>query len=73
MTSKKITKSHRQIGDQTTKGGLLGIACYAMWKAHFDPVLISMLMPVMSSVLAYLSTKIGDKDLACLFIPDDKE
>ena len=73
MTSKKITKSHRQIGDQTTKGGLLGIACYAMWKAHFDPVLISMLMPVMSSVLAYLSTKIGDKDLACLFIPDDKK
>ena len=73
MTSKKINKANRQIGDQTTKGGLLGIACYAMWKAHFDPVLISMLMPVMSSVLAYLSTKIGDKDLACLFIPDEKK
>ncbi len=73
MTSKKINKANRQIGDQTTKGGLLGIACYAMWKAHFDPVLISMLMPVMSSGLAYLSTKIGDKDLACLFIPDEKK
>ena len=73
MTAKKSNKANRQIGDQTTKGGLLGIACYAMWKAHFDPVLISMLMPVMSSVLAYLSTKIGDKDLACLFIPNDKE
>ena len=73
MTSKKINKANRQIGDQTTKGGLLGIACYGMWKAHFDPVLISMLMPVMSSVLAYLSTKIGDKDLACLFIPNEKE
>jgi hypothetical protein len=73
MTSKKINKANRQIGDQTTKGGLLGIACYGMWKAHFDPVLISMLMPVMSSVLAYLSTKIGDKDLACLFIPNEKK
>ena len=73
MTSKKINKANRQIGDQTTKGGLLGIACYTLWKSNVDPVLISMLMPVMSSVLAYLSTKIGDKDLACLFIPDDKE
>jgi hypothetical protein len=37
MTSKKINKANRQIGDQTTKGGLLGIACYAMWKAHCRP------------------------------------
>jgi hypothetical protein len=25
MTSKKINKANRQIGDQTTKGGLLGM------------------------------------------------
>ena len=73
MSSNKINKAKRQIGDQTTKGGLLGIACYFLWKNNADPVLISLLMPVMSSVLAWVSTKIGDPDLACLFIPDDKD
>ena len=73
MTSKKINKSHRQIGDQTTKGGLIGIMIYALSRNNVDPVLIGLLVPVASSVLAWISTKIGDKDLACLFIPDDKK
>jgi hypothetical protein len=72
MTSKKINKAHRQIGDQTTKGGLLGIMIYTLSKNNVDPVLIAMITPVAASLLAWVSTKIGDPDLACLFLPDEK-
>ena len=73
MNSKKITRSHRQIGDQTTKGGLLGIMIYTMSRNNVDPVLIGLIVPVAASLLAWVSTKIGDPDLACMFIPDDKK
>ena len=73
MNSKKITRSHRQIGDQTTKGGLLGIMIYAMSRNNVDPVLIGLIVPVAASLLAWVSTKIGNPDLACMFIPDDKK
>ena len=72
MNSKKIKRAHRQIGDQTTKGGLLGIMIYAMSRNNVDPVLIGLIVPVAASFLAWVSTKIGDPDLACLFIPNDK-
>ena len=71
--NRKINKSHRQIGDQTTKGGLLGIFIYVLSRNNVDPVLIGLLVPVAASVLAWISTKIGDPDLACMFIPDDKK
>ncbi len=73
MTDKKINKANRQIGDQTTKGGLLGIMIYTLSKNNVDPVLIAMITPIAASVLAWISTKIGDPDLACLFIPSDKK
>jgi hypothetical protein len=53
MSKKPINNSHRQIGDQTTKGGLLGIFVYALSKNNVDPVLIGLLVPVVASVLAY--------------------
>ena len=68
--SKQINKQHRQIGDQTTKGGVIGIIIYALSRNNVDPVLIGLLVPVVASVLAWISTKIGDPDLACIFIPD---
>ena len=71
--TKKITRSHRQIGDQTTKGGLLGIMIYTMSRNNVDPVLIGLIVPVAASLLAWVSTKIGDPDLACMFIPNDKK
>lgn len=73
MTSKKINKAHRQISDQTTKGGLLGVMIYTLSRNNVDPVLIGLIVPIAASVLAWISTKIGDPDLACLFIPDDKK
>ena len=71
MSKKPINHSHRQIGDQSTKGGLLGIFVYALSKNDVDPVLIALLVPMAASILAYLSTLVGNKDLACLFIPKD--
>jgi len=73
LESKKINNSHRQIGDQTTKGGLLGIMIYTLSRNNVDPVLIGLIVPVAASVLAWISTKIGDPDLACMFIADDKK
>lgn len=70
---KQINKQHRQIGDQTTKGGVLGIMIYTLSRNNVDPVLIGLIVPVAASVLAWISTKIGDPDLACMFIPDDKK
>ena len=72
MSKKPINKSNRQIGDQSTKGGLLGIFVYALSRNDVDPVLIALLVPMAASILAYLSTLIGNKDLACMFIPKDK-
>ena len=72
MSKNPINKSNRQIGDQTTKGGVLGIFIYALSKNNVDPVLIGLLVPIAASVLAYLSTLIGNKELACMFIPRDK-
>jgi len=73
MTDKKINKKNRQIGDQTTKGGLIGLFIYFATTNNVDPTLIALLVPIISSVLAWISTKIGDPDLACLFIPKDKK
>ena len=72
MNKKPINKSNRQIGDQSTKGGLLGIFVYVMSRNNVDPVLVGLLVPIIASALAYLSTLIGNKDLACMFIPKDK-
>ena len=71
--NKKINRSHRQIGDQTTKGGLLGIFIYVLSRNNVDPVLIGLFVPVVASVLAWISTKIGDPNLACMFIPVNKK
>jgi len=62
--------STKQIADQTLKGGIQGVICYFLWKSKFDRELIFMLMPISATVLAWISTKIGDPDLACLFIQD---
>jgi hypothetical protein len=62
--------STKQIADQTLKGGIQGVICYLLWKSKLDRELIFMLMPISATVLAWISTKIGDPDLACLFIQD---
>ena len=63
-----MSKARRQIGDQSTKGAALGLCVYGMVKQDFDPMLIALLVPIISTVFAWISTKIGDPELACLFI-----
>jgi hypothetical protein len=46
---------------------------YTMSRNNVDPVLIGLIVPVAASFLAWVSTKIGDPDLACIFIPNDKK
>ena len=65
--------SNKQIADQTFKGGLQGVICFFLWKSKLDRELIFMLMPITSTVMAWLSTKIGDPNLACLFITDEQK
>jgi len=63
-----MSKARRQIGDQSTKGALLGLCVYGMVKQDFDPMLIALLVPIISAIFAWISTKIGAPELACLFI-----
>ena len=65
--------SNKQIADQTFKGGIQGVICYFLWKSKLDRELIFMLMPISSTIMAWLSTKIGDPNLACLFITDEQK
>lgn len=65
--------SNKQIADQTFKGGIQGVICYFLWKSKLDRELIFMLMPISSTIMAWLSTKIGDPDLACLFVTDEQK
>ena len=65
--------SSKQIADQTLKGGIQGVICYFLWKSKLDRELIFMLMPISATVLAWISTKIGDPNLACLFIQNKDE
>ncbi len=53
-----------QAMDQTAKGGILGIITYLAMKYKADPALVAMAMPLVSAVLAWASTKIGDPAVA---------
>jgi hypothetical protein len=68
MNSRKINKAQRQTADQTVKGGIMGLLMYVAMQYNVDPGLIAASTPVVAGILAWLSTKIGDPELACLFI-----
>jgi hypothetical protein len=44
-----MSKARRQIGDQSTKGALIGLCVYGMVKQDFDPMLIALLVPIISA------------------------
>jgi hypothetical protein len=56
-----------QVGDQSVKGGVLGVAIYFMSKYNMDPALIAMLTPMIAAVMAVASKKIGDPEIASFF------
>ncbi len=58
---------NKQIIDQATKGGLLGFAVWAALSAGVDQGLVAVLLPVATAILAWASSKFGDKALASFF------
>ena len=63
----KTIKMNQQTKDQTTKGAVIGIFVYFASKYNLDPELVALLVPVLTGVLAWVSTKIGDKEIASFF------
>lgn len=56
-----------QVSDQGVKGGVMGIAIYFMSKYNVDPVLMAMAIPMLATVFAVVSKKIGDPAVASFF------
>lgn len=62
-----------QTADQTLKGAVIALVTYIGYRRGWDMQLIALAIPVVSGVMAYLSTLIGNKNTACLFVTKDKQ
>ena len=62
-----------QTADQTLKGAIVGLVTYVAYKYGWDMQLIALGIPVVSGVLAYFSTLVGNRNTACVFVkkPED--
>ena len=56
--------TRQQTADQSIKGGIAGIIIFLLAKVDADPALIAMATPVITGLLSWASTKIGDPELA---------
>jgi hypothetical protein len=64
-----------QTADQTLKGAVLALASYIAHKNNVDPQIIALSVPVAAGLMAWVSTLVGNKNTACLFVdknPDTK-
>lgn len=62
-----------QTADQTLKGAIIGLVTYVAYKYDLDMQLIALAIPVVSGLLALISTKVGNKSTACLFVAKDEK
>jgi hypothetical protein len=60
-----------QTADQTLKGAIIGLVTYVAYKYDLDMQLIALSIPVVSGLLALISTRFGNKSTACLFVAKD--
>jgi hypothetical protein len=60
-----------QTADQTLKGAIIGLVTYVAYKYDMDMQLIALAIPVVSGLLAYVSTLVGNRKTACLFVAKD--
>lgn len=60
----KGDSARTQIGDQSSKGSVIGLIVYFMAKYGADAELIAVAVPVFALVLAWLSTRFGDPKVA---------
>ena len=57
-----------QTVDQTLKGAVLALGSYVANKYNVDPQVIALSVPVAAGLMAWLSTLLGNKHTACLFV-----
>lgn len=57
-----------QTADQTLKGAVIALVTYVAYKYDLDMELVALAIPVVSGVMAWVSTLIGNKNTACLFV-----
>ena len=62
-----------QTADQTLKGAIIGLVTYVAYKYDMDMQLIALAIPVVSGLLAYISTLVGNKKTACLSVAKDDD
>lgn len=62
-----------QIGDQTIKGVIIGAVAYFLVKNNVDAEAQAGILTAMTTVLAYASTKVGDKGVASFLAKAAKE
>lgn len=62
-----------QTADQTLKGAIIGLVTYVAYKYDMDMQLIALAIPVVSGILAYISTLVGNRQTACLFVAKDDD
>ena len=60
-----------QTADQTLKGAIIGLVTYVAYKYDLDMQLIALGIPVVSGLLALLSTRFGNRSTACMFVSKD--
>jgi hypothetical protein len=62
-----------QTADQTLKGAFIGLVTYLAYKYGWDMQLIALSIPVVSGVLAWVSTLVGNRNTACLFVKKSED
>ena len=61
-----------QTADQTLKGAVIALGSYIAHKYNVDPQIIAVSIPVLSALMAGLSTKVGNPNTACLFVENEE-
>lgn len=61
MSKPSVNQFH---ANAAASGGVLGIITYLLMKIDADPALVSMALPLIAAVLSWVSTRIGDPEVA---------
>jgi hypothetical protein len=62
-----------QTADQTLKGAIIALVSYVAYKKGWDMELVALAIPVVSGILAYVSTLVGNRKTACMFVAKDDD
>jgi hypothetical protein len=72
-TSTMNKNAQLQTADQTLKGAVLALGSYIAHKNNVDPQIIALSVPVAAGLMAWISTLVGNKNTACLFVDNDPD